>query len=383
MSHANRRLPRFALVAGGLGAGILLAPLLAGVVLAPRTGSGRPPDADPADPGAAQFLAGLDRARDGHWDEAREHLAAAARAGVPEAPERLAAVDRRQAAAAVESQVRALLAGGDIAGAARALATAGEGGPGAVDLARGVREAAARRHDELTAALDAGTGDPAEVRAELARLDDAVPGPAQAQVPGSTNERDVPARGPRAPSSLDRALAAFRAGRVAEARALLASCSGARCRDVASGLATVEAALPVDGRSGSCGGPAPSALEAAWESVRRLGGSPPLEKTIGAALSPCYHAAGIAALGRGDLAVARERLDRALAADPGHAASRQERERLRERAKEAFLAGYTEKDASPEQARQKFRLVTTISGPEEEIHRKALRWLGRLDGHED
>lgn len=377
---ARRTFPlRLALVAGGLGAGLLAAPALAGLVLAPRTGAGRPPAFDPADPGAGRFLAGLDAARDGRWDEAREHLAAAVTAGVPEAPERLATVERKLAVDAAAARARALLADGDPAGAAVALAEAGRGGPELGALGGEVRAAARKRLEELSSAAGrAGEGD--ESRAAFADLAASFPEEARAV------EAAARPRAPQGDPAADRALAALRAGGLAEARAAVVGCRLARCRSIARSLEVVAVGLASPAGGAADGGPEGRsgldvpALEAAWAALQRLGGSAPLEKTVGAKLAPWYHDAGLEALRRGDLGTARERFDRALGVWPGHPPSQRERERLRARARELFLEGYTEKDASPDQARQKFRLVATISGPEEELHRKARRWLERLDG---
>lgn len=359
---------RLALMAGGLGVGLFVAPAVAGLVLAPRTGEGRPPAEDPNDPGAARFLAALERAREGNLEVAREHLVAAVAAGVFEAPSHLAEVDRRLAAEAAVVFVRGRLAAGDSAGAAAALA----GAAGALEFAPLADEvrAHALRHGERLAAAAAGEGDAAaEARAELARLAAAFPGEPGFEVPRPGLPRST------GDANANRALSALRGGRLGEARTAVADCRSARCRSIEEALATVEAALSDRSATGRW-----PALEVALATVRRLGGGGAIEKALGEELAPWYHAAGIEALGRGDVGAARERFDRAIAARPGYSPAMTERDRLRERARQAFLAGYTEKDASPAEARQKFRLVTTITGPDEDVHRKARRWLELLDG---
>jgi tetratricopeptide (TPR) repeat protein len=370
----GRRVARPALVAGGLVVGLLVAVVVAGLggrwnrtAREPWPPVDRPSGPAPEDLGAARFLAGLERAREGRWAEARSEFAAAALAGVPEAPGQLERVERKLAAVGAAARARELLAAGDLVGATRAWREAEGENPGLGSLPGDLREAVRRRREELAREL-AGSGDGGAARTEweaLAALwpDETLPPPTP---PGTgRGEREARTRSP-----VDRAFAAFRAGRIAEARAAVAGCPADRCRSVDGALATVEAALAGDDRT---------ALEAGAAAIRFLGGSPSLEAALGAKLAPQYHARGEEALRRGDLAVARASFDKALAVRPDYGPSRVERDRLRERAKEEFLAAYAEKDATPDRARQKFELVTTITAPEEELHRKAQTWLERLE----
>lgn len=356
------------LVASGVGAGLLLAPAIAEPLLAGRIGEGRPPIENPSDAGAARFLAALDRAREGDLAGAREQLVAAEAAGVPEAPSHLAEVDRRLAFDAVRALVTARLAAGDPTAAAEALSGV-TSAPELAPIVDEVRVRARERRERLDAmATGESAGDVEQARSELARLAAAFPGdPALAvtSLPGQRSAGDTTAA---------RALAAFRKGHLGEARAAVAGCRDSRCRSIDRTLSAVEAALADRSSTGRW-----TALEGILATVRRLGSSP-IERAIGEELAPWHHAAGIEALRRGDPGAARQRFDRALAVQPGYPPAAAERDRLRERAREAFLAGYVEKEASPEEARQKFRLVTTMTGPDDEVHRKARRWLERLDG---
>jgi tetratricopeptide (TPR) repeat protein len=367
MGGKGRRLLLGVLVAGGLGAGLLLAPAVAGRVVTARPAVEGTYGPAPEDPGAARFLEGLERAREGRWVEARDEFSAAALAEVPEAREHLERVEGKLAVARASTRVREPMVAGDLLGATRALREAGDL-PELGSLAEELREAVRRRREELSRELPAA-GDGGAVREEweaLAALwPDGSPSSPPAPAGAGGGERDARGRSP-----IDRALAAFRAGRLAEARAAVAGCPTDRCRSVDGALAGVEAALAGDDRS---------ELEAGAAAIRFLGGSPSLEKLLGGKLAPWYHAEGLEALRRGNLAGARASFDRALEVRPDHGPSRVERDRLRERAKETFLAAYAEKDATPDRARQKFELVTTITAPDEELHRKARTWLERLE----
>jgi hypothetical protein len=119
-------------------------------------------------------------------------------------------------------------------------------------------------------------------------------------------------------------------------------------------------------------------LEAALAADADLGGCERLRRELGARLAAALEGAGAAALAADDLesAYLHHRRARALGGD----ASEEVLARLREKARELYLAAYVVRESDPAAAASRLRTALSITGPGDEVHRKARGLLQRLEG---
>jgi len=86
--------------------------------------------------------------------------------------------------------------------------------------------------------------------------------------------------------------------------------------------------------------------------------------------------------GDDDLPRAAVHLRTALENEPGSTAAREALDRVAERARALYLHAYVIKETDPQSAARALRLVTAALPPDDEVARKALVWLRRLESAE-
>jgi len=143
---------------------------------------------------------------------------------------------------------------------------------------------------------------------------------------------------------------------------------------------------PVAPSSGDGVSPAPVAAERKHparplpgEKGRESAGEGVRHRDVAQALAARHMLAAAAMGGDDDLPSAAAHLRTALENEPGSTAAREALDRVAERARALYLHAYVIKETDPQSAARALRLVTAALPPGDEVARKALVWLRRLE----
>ena len=123
-----------------------------------------------------------------------------------------------------------------------------------------------------------------------------------------------------------------------------------------------------------------AAFEKAERADRALasGRDGPLGREVRSALSALH--LRVAMRADSDAGAAAGHLRVAADVDPANASAREQLRQLTARATDAYLRGYVAKDSDADVAREAFRFVLAVLPAEDDLARKARRWLDRLEG---
>lgn len=123
-----------------------------------------------------------------------------------------------------------------------------------------------------------------------------------------------------------------------------------------------------------------AAFEKADRADRALasGRDGPLGRDVRSALSRLHLQASLRT--DSDAGAAAGHLRAAVDLDPANASARERLRQITARATDAYLRGYVAKDGDAEAASEAFRFVLAVLPAEDDLARKARRWLDRLDG---